>query len=84
MVRYLLQKCTNATTAGILRAMMSLTVAKWLPHDASASVQLRTEEGSGSDQAKTLTITLGRWFLPRVPHSLHVDRTTGVIHHERA
>lgn len=53
--------------------MMSLAV----PHDVSASVQLRTEEGSGSDRAKTLTNTLGRWFLPRVPHSLHVDRSTG-------
>lgn len=63
---------------------MCVIVAKWELHDLSALMQLKAEEGLDSDWAQTLTNTLGRWFLPRVPRSLYVDRSFGVINHERA
>lgn len=64
--------------------MMCVILAKRELHDKSALMQLKTEKGFDSDWAQTLTNTLGRWFLPRVPRSLHVDRSIGVISHERA
>lgn len=41
-------------------------------HDKSGLMQLKTEGGlfSNGDWAQTLTNTLGRWFLPRVPRQL--------------
>lgn len=63
---------------------MCVILARWELHDLSALMQLKTEEGLDSDWAQTLTNTLGRWFLPRVPRSLHVDRPNRVIYHERA
>lgn len=53
--------------------MMCVISAKWKLHNVSALMQLKTEEGLDSNWAQTLRNTLGRWFLPRVPHSLHVD-----------
>lgn len=35
--------------------------------DVSALMKLKTEKGLDSDWAQTLTNTLDRWFLPRVP-----------------
>lgn len=47
--------------------MMQVTLAKCELPDVSALMKLKTKKGLDSDWAQTLTNTLDRWFLPKVP-----------------
>lgn len=46
---------------------MQVTLAKCELPDVSALMKLKTKKGLDSDWAQTLTNTLDRWFLPKVP-----------------